>query len=212
MRIQYPASLGHEIARDSLVQRSANDLVHVELARRLVIRLVRPQIMMSEHELFTSTGERIKRIIRFSTTNLFVRFHKSRRIYRIGIKKKKQILRSILPQTFDSEYVHLLVIGLLYGFVRVFVGCVPQNVHRVALPELQVAPHQRHVVLLVLLVVLALQRDFQIDLTRLAPLAQIRLDARIRFHAVAMLPHETPLALDHQAFVPVWNTQNVLNY
>lgn len=78
MRIQYPASLGHEIARDSLVQRSANDLVHVELARRLVIRLVRPQIMMSEHELFTSTGKRIKRIIRFSERLIYLYVFTSR--------------------------------------------------------------------------------------------------------------------------------------
>lgn len=50
MGIEDPASAGYEVAGHRLVQRRADHLVLVELARRLVVRLVGSQIVVPEHE------------------------------------------------------------------------------------------------------------------------------------------------------------------
>lgn len=120
------------------------------------------------------------------------------------IKKQKNmnILLWILPKPFDSEYIHFLIIRLLYSLIGMFLRCIAKNVNGVALSQLQFAAQQCDELFLPFFFFLALQRNFQIDLPRLTSLAEIGFRARVRFHAVTVLPNETTLALDHQAFIP----------
>ena len=63
VEVEHTAGAHHSLQRDDLVQRDPEELVLVEASRGRVVRLMRPEVMMSEGKPLPSAHKQRKRVL-----------------------------------------------------------------------------------------------------------------------------------------------------